>query len=44
MQCGDDPVAYANESFQALLHNAIDWAGSEEALEWARDRNRGEAK
>jgi hypothetical protein len=39
LQCGDDPIAYANENFQALLHNAIDWAGSEEALAWARGRN-----
>lgn len=25
LQCGDDPVAYANEHFQRLLRNAIDW-------------------
>ena len=25
LQCGDDPVAYANPHFRALLANAIDW-------------------
>ncbi len=25
LQCGDDPVAYANESFQRLVANAIEW-------------------
>ncbi len=25
LQCGDDPVAYANPSFRQLLRNAIDW-------------------
>ncbi|MFK7913543.1 MAG: ThuA domain-containing protein, partial [Pseudomonadales bacterium] len=25
LQCGDDPVAYANEHFQRLLGNAIEW-------------------
>ncbi|MCR9279817.1 MAG: ThuA domain-containing protein [Pseudomonadaceae bacterium] len=25
LQCGDDPIAYANENFQKLLSNAIDW-------------------
>lgn len=39
LQCGDDPVAYANENFQRLLHNAIRWVASEEAHLWARLRN-----
>ena len=26
LQCGDDPVAYANPHFQRLLKNAIEWA------------------
>ena len=26
LQCGDDPVAYANPHFQTLLKNAIEWA------------------
>ncbi|MEQ8690125.1 MAG: ThuA domain-containing protein [Pseudomonadales bacterium] len=31
LQCGDDPVAYANPHFQRLLHNAIAWvAGTDE--------------
>jgi len=25
LQCGDDPVAYANPHFRRLLHNAINW-------------------
>ena len=25
LQCGDDPVAYANEHFRTLIHNAIEW-------------------
>lgn len=25
LQCGDDPVAYANEHFKRLLKNAIEW-------------------
>lgn len=36
LQCGDDPVAYANPYFRSLLANAIHWAGSESAREWAR--------
>lgn len=39
LQCGDDSVAYANEQVPALLGNAIHWAGSEDAREWARNRN-----
>ena len=39
LQCGDDGLAYANEHFQKLLGNAIDWVSSEEAREWARDVN-----
>jgi type 1 glutamine amidotransferase len=26
LQCGDDPIAYANRSFQTILKNAITWA------------------
>ncbi len=39
LQCGDDPVAYANPHFRKLLANAIDWAASAEARDWARRRN-----
>jgi hypothetical protein len=36
LQFGDDPVAYANPHFKQLLANAVHWAASEEAREWAR--------
>ncbi len=39
LQGGDDPVAYANEHYQTVLHNAIRWVASEEALDWARHQN-----
>jgi hypothetical protein len=39
LQGGDDPMAYNNEGFQRLLHNAIRWVASEEAHSWARQRN-----
>ena len=42
LQCGDDSVAYENEHFRTLLANAIQWAGSNEARAWARDRNEGD--
>ena len=28
LQCGDDPVAYANPGFKKLLSNAIDWVST----------------
>lgn len=43
LQGGDDPVAYASEEYQRLLHNAIHWVASEEAHLWARQRYREEA-
>jgi type 1 glutamine amidotransferase len=30
LQCGDDPVAYANPHFQQLVANAIDWVSQHE--------------
>ena len=30
LQCGDDPVAYANPQFQRLVRNAIYWVSEEE--------------
>ena len=35
LQGGDDVVAYQNEHFQKLLENAIHWASSADALDWA---------
>lgn len=40
LQFGDSPSAYANESFRAILANAIRWACSDEAREWAAKRAR----
>ena len=28
LQCGDDPVAYANEHFRALIRNAVFWVAT----------------
>jgi uncharacterized protein len=39
LQCGDDPQSYDNPHYRSLLGNAIDWAASAEAREWARQRN-----
>jgi type 1 glutamine amidotransferase len=39
IQGGDDPEAYASEYYQRLLQNAINWAASPAALQWARDRD-----
>ena len=39
LQCGDDPRAYGNPQFRTLLANAIAWASSPEARDWARQRN-----
>ena len=30
LQCGDDPVAYANEHYRRLIANAIDWVADKE--------------
>ncbi len=38
LQGGDDPDAYDNEHYRQLLQNAIDWAASDAALDWARQR------
>jgi type 1 glutamine amidotransferase len=40
LQGGDDPVAYANAHYQRLLHNAVRWVASDEALDWARQQNK----
>lgn len=37
LQPGDGPSAYGNPHFQLLLRNAIHWAASQAALDWARD-------
>jgi type 1 glutamine amidotransferase len=37
LQFGDGPSAYENPSFQKILANAIRWAASEAAREWALD-------
>ena len=44
IQGGDDPEAYANPHFQRLLHNAVRWVASEEAHQWARERNASHAE
>jgi type 1 glutamine amidotransferase len=36
LQFGDGPSAYTNASFQKILANAIRWAASDEARQWAR--------
>lgn len=36
LQFGDGPVTYANETFRAIVRNAITWAGSDAARSWAR--------
>lgn len=38
LQFGDGPSAYANPSFEKILANAIRWASSEAARDWARLR------
>lgn len=37
LQFGDGPSAYENSSFQKVLSNAIRWAASESARQWALD-------
>ncbi len=39
LQGGDDPQAYADEHYRQLIENAIHWAASEAAHNWARQRN-----
>ncbi|MDH3644487.1 MAG: ThuA domain-containing protein, partial [Gammaproteobacteria bacterium] len=31
LQCGDDPVAYANPQFQRLVRNAVFWVSEGQA-------------
>jgi type 1 glutamine amidotransferase len=40
VQFGDGPETYSDENYRRVLRNAISWAGSSEAGEWARARNR----
>jgi type 1 glutamine amidotransferase len=39
VQFADGPVTYADTNFRRVLDNAIGWAGSDEAHQWARNRN-----
>ena len=39
LQFGDGPAAYQNPNFRRILAQAIQWASSDEAKCWARDRN-----
>ncbi len=39
LQFGDGPVTYADPNFQRVLSNAINWAASTVAHDWARTRN-----
>jgi len=39
LQCGDSKAAYENPNFQKLLLNAVQWVSSDDAKQWARDRN-----
>ena len=41
LQFGDGPSAYENPSFQKILSNAIRWAASESAREWALSATKG---
>lgn len=40
IQFADGPVTYADANFRRVLANAIDWASSDDAHGWARDRAR----
>ncbi len=42
LQCGDSKAAYENPEYQQLLSNAIHWVASDEAKQWARQRNNNE--
>lgn len=39
LQLGDDKAAYNNTAYRALLDNALRWASSAEASDWARRRH-----
>ena len=43
LQCGDDPRAYENPQYRKLLSNAIEWVASQDARDWARQRNQQRA-
>lgn len=43
LQFGDGPSTYADPSFRRVLSNAITWAASGAAHDWARDRHGREA-
>ena len=43
LQFGDGPTAYEHPSFQKILSNAIRWAASESARQWAFDASEGTA-
>ena len=38
LQGGDDGAAMANEHLRHLVHNAVRWAGSDAARDWAKAR------
>ncbi len=38
LQFGDGPATYENETFRKILANAIRWASSQEAKDWAREQ------
>jgi type 1 glutamine amidotransferase len=38
LQGGDDPDAYSCEHYRQVLQNAIHWAASDEAMDWAKKR------
>jgi len=42
LQGGDDAEAYASPGYRQLLHNAIRWVSSEQAHQWAREKNNRE--
>jgi len=39
LQMGDGPTSYENKNFRTLLQNALQWVASDEAHQWARQRN-----
>lgn len=38
LQGGDDAAALGDANYRALVHNAVRWAGSAQAKQWARSR------
>jgi type 1 glutamine amidotransferase len=42
IQGGDDPVAWQSKNYQQLLKNAISWAASDGAMQWARSQREKE--